>query len=176
MRSLLIWEIVDWEEDEDILVDEFAEDDNFLDEENNFQLKDDFQNIDLISDQDITDQLDPLREEKAVEELREVEKSTEVAPSFPAPSVLHSTSIEEAGRWSDKTKKPSGHWNEEAGFIPYPLDQQRRKFLWIQEKGNLQWTGSFSKFFFFSFNFTSFFLINHKIDQAIIMVPESSMI
>lgn len=134
MRSLLIWEIVDWEEDEDILVDEFAEDDNFLDEENNFQLKDDFQNIDLISDQDITDQLDPLREEKAVEELREVEKSTEVAPSFPAPSVLHSTSIEEAGRWSDKTKKPSGHWNEEAGFIPYPLDQQRRKFLWIQEK------------------------------------------
>lgn len=57
-------ELVDWGEDEDIIVDEFAEDDIFLEEENNTQVDLDLQTTDVITDQCFSDQPILLREKK----------------------------------------------------------------------------------------------------------------
>lgn len=92
-------ELVDWGEDEDIIVDEFAEDDIFLEEENNTQVDLDLQTTDVITYQCFSDQPILLREEKKVEEKRTTDANITMISTIST----RPKQIKQSGR----TKKPS---------------------------------------------------------------------
>lgn len=116
-------ELLDWEEDEDFLGDEFAKEDQFLEEENFSNLENDQYSIEMNKDHSI----DPVPDHS--EKDRESEnREPEAARMEVVIPDLHSSEIQHSGpsslsnalrqiRRSDRPKKSLCCWNEKLGFF-----------------------------------------------------------
>ncbi|KAH7666770.1 Zinc finger CCHC-type protein [Dioscorea alata] len=129
-------ELVDWGEDEEFPTDEITEDDHFLSEENLPHLQADQPSDDLLVDL-IPDTAPSLISGKSFL----AEPTAVVIPTDPPPASHSSVSslqppIQKNVRRSDRTKKPSGRWNEEAGFIPHPPRSSKKKIPEDPRDGN----------------------------------------
>lgn len=102
--------MVDWGEDEEFLTDEIAEDEHFLEDENLNPTE-----IDSITNAQIFDQLSFSPPDQAeINKGTLVSDTPDVIPDQPS-STIASRQIKK----SDRNKKLSGRWNEEAGFVPH---------------------------------------------------------